>query len=428
MPQGVHTTVEIMAQQLLTRWVPKWYEAFTDGAKGGFHERVGHSFKPVYAGHRRLLTQCRQLAIYAHALNNGCQRHLVPGLDDRFRFIAETFHNQQTGGWHFSVDDSGRLKDKSYDLYTHAFVIFSLAHYYNYSRNDAAKTLLLRAVQFIEAHFRIKGKPGFAEALGEDLTPAPRPRRHESHMHLLEACLFAAEIFEGDDKAVFCGCADEIVSLFEDHFYRRDDNVLSEYFTDDLEPAPSSGHIICEPGHYYEWIWLLKKHAAAGGKPGRHDEICHALLAWANTHGFDSEYGGIFDELDEKGEVVADTKRIWPFAEGLKANALMLDSDFDRDEIKARISDLVDVFRRYYMQERGFWTEWFARDFTPATDYMPGTTPYHVYFGIMEARDVVCARGETKSWRAGVYMSAYRLRRKLSDMVRTARKGLSAER
>ena len=236
--------------------------------------------------------------------------------------------------------------------------------------------------------------------------------------------MFAAETFQ---ELPYMKMADEMVDLFLNHFYDAQGNILSEYYTDDLKPQERDGDIIIEPGHYCEWVWLLKKHAFESGHMTRHDDICRPLLEWASTKGWDVKYGGIYDELSISGKVVADTKRIWPLSEALKANALMLDSEgVDKVAIKDRIKKMVKVLRKHYIEERGFWTEWLRRDLTSETDYMPGTTPYHVYFGVMETRFVLHARGRTRSLVAGPLMTLYRMRRAVSDKVRAARFKLKA--
>ena len=111
-------------------------------------------------------------------------------------------------------------------------------------------------------------------------------------------------------------------------------------------------------------------------------------------------------------------------AEALKAHALMIDTAQDRDAIKARMKDMVNVFRESYMQERGFWVEWLKRDLSPATDYMPGTTPYHVYFGIMETRAAIHARGDSVSLRSGVGVRLYTWRRGVSSGFRAVKRKL----
>jgi len=417
---GPLTITDRLAQKLLQRWVPKWYGAFCDHQRGGFHERLGKGFQPVSVPARRLLTQCRQLATYSHAARNGFQPD--EHLDAAFEYIINTYR-QPSGGWVFSVDEQGAPLDSSYDLYAMGFVIFAFSHYYRLrGTKKAAQDHARKTLDFIERHCRVPGQPGLCEALDQNLKPLPRLRRHESHMHLLEACLFAAETWPDDQS--YLKMADELTGLFTSHFYQPEQTVLSEYYDQALKPAPDKGAIITEPGHYCEWIWLLKKHAALSGAPERYDALCRDLLGWANLHGWDTVFGGIYDELDERGVVIAETKRIWPFTEALKANALMLDSGVDKIAIKARIAQMTSLFRDRYMDERGFWTEWLSRDLVPATDYMPGTTPYHVYFGIIESRDALAARGPAKSWRAAALRRLYALRRGLSGTIRQIRKNL----
>jgi mannose/cellobiose epimerase-like protein (N-acyl-D-glucosamine 2-epimerase family) len=415
MARGPLTHVEILAQQLLRRWIPKWYGAFYDPALGNFFERLGKGFGPVRTGQRRLLTQCRQLATYSHASLE--VPTFTPDLKAHFSRMKDLYFVPATGGWRFSLGDEGQPKDGTYDLYTMAFVIFALAHYYRATRDEEAKNLARTALDFMETRFALPSLPGFAEGLDENLKPIPQIRRQNPHMHVLEACLVAGSVWQDEPK--FRQVADRMVDLFFRYFYDGESGTVREFFTDELTPHPDKGHIL-EPGHHFEWIWLLKKHASAKEDPKRHDDVCERLLEWANAKGWDHTYGGIYDEVEACGEVVSDAKRIWPFTEGLKANALMLDGA-GRQEIKDRMDDMIRVFRRSYMQERGFWTERISRNLLPVTDFMPGTTPYHVYFGIMETRDILRARGSSVSIMPNLFARAYALRRGLSKTVKNAR-------
>ncbi|MCB1539156.1 MAG: AGE family epimerase/isomerase [Rhodospirillales bacterium] len=415
------TVMDAAAQVLAARWVPKWHEVFTDPETGLFFERVDRTFRPVATGRRRLLSQLRQLAMYAHAARRKDTllfRGLFlfrPDLEAAFTAITRHF-SRENGVWRFALDDACAPLDDTQDLYTQAFVIFAAAHYGRATGDPAARATALEAAGHIDTAFRDGMDAGFAEALDAHGTPvADTPRRHESHMHLLEAVLEAGSLW---DDAIFRRLADEIVALFHARFYDAGTHCLSEYFTPDLAPLPDaqSGRIICEPGHYYEWIWLLKKHAARA-----HDATCLRLLAWANAHGWDAQYGGIYDELDPNGTPVRDTKRLWPLTEALKANALLLDIAPDRDAAKDLMARVAALLNGVYIEKRGFWTEWRNRDLSPATDYMPATTPYHVYFGVMEARDALRARGASKSLRAGPRMAVYAVARAASALVRAAR-------
>ncbi len=408
---GALTTIERQAQKLLIRWIPKWYEVFYDPVQGNFHERLTRGFKPVPDQPRRLLTQCRQLAMYSSALMTGETLGFNPDLRHHFEQLCRQYYVPETGGWRFSIDDQGRPKDPSYDLYSLSFVIFALTHYYRATQDEEAHTIARDTLRFIDRKFRAPDVIGFAEALGQDLKPLPRIRRQNPHMHLFEACLFAADIW---DDNIFKACASELAGLFFTYFYDGKQNQLCEWFNDDLTPHEEKGHIV-EPGHYYEWVWLLNKFDAK-----RYRLTCEHLLEWANTYGWDAEYGGIYDELTPEGDIISDTKRIWPFTEAIKANALMLPKfqPLVKQERKNRIAEMVAIFKDKYIEDRGFWTERLNRDLSPLTDYMPGTTPYHVYFGIMETRSILRARGSSKSVMLNVYAAIYRARRKVSARLR----------
>lgn len=413
---GTHTTVEYLATRLLHRWVPKWYEAFSDPHLGGFYERLGHSFRPIQTGSRRLLTQCRQLSIYSHAMMQPDCPDFGADLKKNFEHIIHHYYNPQTGLWRFSLNDDGAVADENCDLYSITFVIFAFSYYYRVSGDERARDYAIKTVAMIDEKFRM-APAGFAECLDSSGKQLPQTRRQNPHMHLLEACLFAHETW-GD--LAWLAMAGEMVSLFQGYFFDADQCALHEFFTDDLKPHPEKGGRV-EPGHYFEWIWLLKRYAVAMGDGARFDALCATLLAWANRYGWDSAYGGIYDVVSPDGVVLADTKRLWPFTEALKANAMMLDSGSDRGAVKLRIAEMVQVFQDQYMQERGFWFEWLSRDLVPQTDYMPGTSPYHVYFGIMETRRHLHDRGYSVSMIAPMMAAIYKMRRAISLRVRAVR-------
>ncbi len=417
MALGVHSNISFLQTRLFLRWIPKWWGAFND-PKGGFFERLGNDFKPTLTGQRRLLSQCRQLAIYSDYQTR--KKTFTPqDLQEKFDYIISRYHNPKNGLWHFSLDDDGAVLDSSCDLYALSFVIFSFSHYFRASGDERAKTYAQSVLNLIKDKFKIDGLAGYAESIDDNFRPQLKIRRQNPHMHLLEACLFAYDTW-GDDG--YMTMADEMVHLFYQYFYSSSSQSLVEFFTDDLSsPHPEKGHVL-EAGHYFEWVWLLKKHAKIKGDLQRHDKTCFDLLAFANKHGWDDEFGGIYDGFGADGKVLVDTKRIWPFCEALKANALMLESVHDRQDLKDRMADMVHVFRQKYMKERGFWTEWVARDLTPSAQYMPATTPYHVYFGIVETMDILNKRGDVKSIFIAFDKVLYAVRRYLSYLVRGVRR------
>ncbi len=73
-------------------------------------------------------------------------------------------------------------------------------------------------------------------------------------MHLLEAALVNLEA-SGDER--FKVFADEIVDLFVDRFFDPLSCSLAENFDEDWERCPGPAGRFIEPGHQFEWAWIL---------------------------------------------------------------------------------------------------------------------------------------------------------------------------
>ena len=104
---------------------------------------------------------------------------------------------------------------------------------------------------------RVNG--GYAEAL-----PLPQIRQQNPHMHLLEACLSLHKV---DPEGGHLARAGEIVSLFEARFTAGPGGLLGERFAVDWSIPQGRDAEIVEPGHQFEWVWLLHAYAAASGMP-----------------------------------------------------------------------------------------------------------------------------------------------------------------
>ena len=115
---------------------------------------------------------------------------------------------------------------------------------------DAEALALLDA---IEAHLRHPAG-GFVEA-------GDPPFQANPHMHLFEACLAWLEAKEADHGggARFEAVAAEIAELALTRFIDPDAGFVREFFAADWSPAPGEAGRIVEPGHQFEWAWLLER-------------------------------------------------------------------------------------------------------------------------------------------------------------------------
>src|SRR5690349_20905721 len=125
----------------LKTWVLHWFELFADET-GGFHERLDASGKSLNLP-KRLVTQCRQVMVYAQAGDTAYSGKLHDGFD----FIRRNYFIPATGGSVFS------LTDPHYDLYALGFVLSACAAYYGATKNTLALEYAAQTIQFINQSF-----------------------------------------------------------------------------------------------------------------------------------------------------------------------------------------------------------------------------------------------------------------------------------
>lgn len=360
-------------------WVPRWFREFSDDKHGGFHERLGADSLPLPLP-KRLLTQCRQLMVYSQYVARHPNEEMEQKLKAAFDFICDSYRNIETGGFHFSLGVDGKVSDKTYDLYGHAFVLLACAAYNKKFNDPRALKLGREVLDFINEKFRLKNAPGLAEALDEDLVPVPAVRRQNPHMHLMEASIY---MYESSGDQAYLNTARDMLSLFESYLRGRD-GMISEFFDDNLLPHPDQGNLV-ETGHHSEWVWLLSRYQDVTGCQDSSLQVTmRELFSWVATNGFDPQYNGICNSQNKQGQPVDSDKRIWPVLETLRASAIMthdLQTRVQAKEIFDRTLALLDL----YVDPDGGWIEYLRRDLSSKTDYRPGTTPYHIYLPLLEA-------------------------------------------
>jgi len=142
-------------------------------------------------------------------------------------------------------------------------------------------------------------------------------------MHLFEALLAANDVFR---DARFFQSACDLATLFISRFFQAEEGALPEYFDEALAPCREAGRFPVEPGHHYEWIWLLhwyEKSAAAVGVPLGPDltSAAESLFEFAERYAASSVNGLVANGLWSDGTVADGGFRLWPQTERLKAVA-----------------------------------------------------------------------------------------------------------
>jgi mannose/cellobiose epimerase-like protein (N-acyl-D-glucosamine 2-epimerase family) len=356
-----------------------WGTVGVDHARGGFHERLDLHGAPVLHVPKRLMVQGRQLYVYSNAALLGWYPDGRPLADRCVDYMLGKFY-QADGkpGWIYSLSPDGGIGNPMRDAYAHAFALLGLSWYYRLTGDSQVIPVVDATIACLDDVFAAK-QGGYFDAV----PPSDLIRRQNPHMHLFEAFI---ALYDATKHETYLEHASAMFGLFAQHFFRPTTGTLCEYLTEELEPQPGAKGRIVEPGHHYEWVWLLRNYQRLSGRIV--DREASALYAFANRHGWDRQ-GFIVDEVDESGAVLTHSRRSWPHTEGLKACVIEGErGDPGSDERAARCAArLMDGFLGKPIPAG--WVDRIGADGAPIAEFIPASTLYHVFCAVTEAARAV---------------------------------------
>ena len=350
---------------LLDAVFPLWSSAGFDAASGQFVEQLSLEGVPSVATPRRALVQARQLYVFAEAARMGWSgpwRPVMNAAADSLLAQGRT----DAGDWIFAFDAAGRPLDARRDLYTQAFAIFGLAHAAQALGRDDLMGAAIQTRRRLEDAWRAPAG-GFVEG-----DVYPDVRRQNPHMHLFEAII---ALWEAGGDSADAALGAELLGLFETRF-AASCGVL-EYFDDGLVPLSDARGRVVEPGHGFEWSWLIHRWASAGGvaRPGLVDRLYASASQGVNAN------GAALDEVWTDGVVKSASARLWPQAERLKA-ALA------RSERTGDLSDVLEAHTALsgYLEDGlpGLWRDRRLANGGWSDGPAPASSGYHVVGALSE--------------------------------------------
>ena len=359
---------------------PLWWEVGADHVKGGFFEKIDQDGTPVEAP-RRARVQPRQIYSYAAAGLLGWQgpwkQALAHGLDF---YLAK--YRRPDGLIRTLVASDGTPLDDKVDLYDQAFGLFGLAM--------AAQVLPERVdLPVLAAELRDKLYATLKHPIAgfEESVPRSLPLLSNPHMHLFEASL--AWIEAGGDPT-WRALADEIAQLALDKFIDPKSGGLREYYDGDWNPAPGVQGRVVEPGHQFEWAWLLLRWSQLSG---RDDAVQAALrmIEIGDGPGVDPARGvAIFALLDDMS-VHDDVARLWAQTERIKAGVLAAQVTGD-DRWWTTAVEGARGLLKFDTPVRGLWRDKLRADGTFVEEAAPASSFYHIVCAILELDRAINAK------------------------------------
>ena len=376
--RGAVTNEQPLADRARTfdHWIrlnalPVWATLGIDD-DGGFREAIGLSGS-VSAEFRRARVQARQAYVYCAAGGadwTGPWRGLASRSLDRF----EATNRRQDGLYRTLVSADGSVLDDSASLYDQAFALFAFA--------AAAKVGIDPAIMSVRAHRLREALAVLRAPNGGWRETGEHPYQANAHMHLLEGCM-AWEALE--PATVWTQMVDEIIGLARGAFIDPDGGFLREFFDAEWQAATGSDGQLVEPGHQFEWAWLLTRWGRSRGEAWATEAA--ARLYAIGARGVDERRGVAIDALNDDLTVRSDQARLWPQTERLKAALVLAEvSDGGRrtlllDDARKALASL-----QRYLEPSGLWRDKMRADGSFVDEPAPASSFYHLMVACEQLR------------------------------------------
>lgn len=365
---------------------PLWFGAGIDREHGGFHEKLALDGTAT-GDPRRARLHPRQIFAFAYAREIGWDGPSETAMRHGLDFFQRHYFRSD-GLIRTCVDARGQPLDETAHLYDQAFGLVGFAAAFAALREErwlqAGRTLRDDIVSAL-------GLPiGFDERL--DHSP---PLLANSHMHLLEACLAWREL---DDKGWY-DIASTIVELAIDRMLHSHTYAITELFDRDWRPLLDEHGRLVEPGHLFEWGWLLLRWAIAH----RDTNVERHALRLIDTaeHGVHTQRQVAMNGLAlfDGTLIVRDARaRLWPQTERIKALTLAARITGDPRHIAGATRALVTLRQYLDVPIAGLWRDMMNTDGTFVVEPAPASSFYHLVGATLECLRYVRSR-TSEGWR-----------------------------
>lgn len=352
--------------------LPWWAANGVDRTNGGYVEQMTMDGRDAGVAFKRTRVTARQIYVFSHGHILGFEKGADLARHGADFLISKTWNGIDKGFSRLLTRKGERL-DPTADLYDHAFVLFALAWLHKATGDKNARDWLHRTLDFIETHLR-HPVAGFWHEL-----PPQGPRQQNPHMHLTEACLAA---FEATGEKRFADLATEIIGLFQTRFFDLKTQRLAEYFTDDLKPVPGDQGRIVEPGHQFEWAWILNSSRKLLGLDLAKE--IRAAASFAEKNGVDPSSCATYNQIRDDGAPVDKGSRAWPNCERIKAAIALYELEGTAPSDVVRSSTALLLERYLAHSPHGTWIDAFDAEGKPAANTIPASTLYHVFLAFAE--------------------------------------------
>ena len=356
--------------------LPFWATDGFDARRARFRERLDLAGMPLDVPHRSTV-QARQIYVFSQAALLGWHRDGGALAEAAMASLIERCCDETAGqaSFAFSTDAAGAVVSDVRDAYAHAFILFALASLHRLNGDRRLLLLADKVTAFIDDKLLDPLNGGLFDAF----PVAGREKRQNPLMHLLEAYLALERAAPGRGHIER---AAGLVTVFKERLFQPGEAIIPEHFAEDWSghPDPEMAGIV-EPGHHFEWVWLLGDYERLSGDPA--EAWAAPLYDVARRSGIAAS-GLIFDEIGSDRAPRKRSNRLWPHTEAIKAGVMRGRSGDVAALPFAR--SCADILLRSFLNEpfAGGWIDHRDEAGRPLVDYVPASSLYHLVFAATE--------------------------------------------
>jgi mannose/cellobiose epimerase-like protein (N-acyl-D-glucosamine 2-epimerase family) len=393
----------ISIQDELSAWLrdyalPVWDTHGVDRRSGGYFENIsfpGSQRAFDASGEvRRGRVVARQIYVFDVGRRLGWTSALANPVDHGCDYLFSRLYAGD-GVFHTAADAATHEPRASFNLYEQAFYLFALARL---STTSADRYPIVEAA--LRCLQRLRGECGRSLGGFEESTPPSLPLKSNPHMHLLEAALEWIKAVPDGMREPWIELARELIRLSLTRFRDPSTGAIREYFDLQWRPMAGDDGRIVEPGHQFEWAWLLMEWSASPHSTAAERTACTVaadqLVAIGETWGVDQTRGVAINEIWDDMTTKDAGAKLWPQTERVKAWCAMLDRATSDVETAAACHKIVIAARglaKYLRTDApGLWHESHSVEGTFPPGPCKASSFYHVVCAIDVLRKTVSRR------------------------------------
>ncbi len=371
------SNIEKAKSWLMTDVYPLWSKKGIDHLTGGFVESLYFTGEDTNLP-RRAMVQSRQIYSFLTGARMGvCPEDIAHlAVIQGTHYMVECF-SEENGSFIYSINVDGTPKVKNPDLYTQAFALFGLAQAYTIRPEPKTKERAKKLLKYLRSERQVAGG-GFTE-LDEK---GEVSYKSNPHMHMFEAAIAWMQI---DQDPEWKQLGHELITLALTKFIDPQTGSLGEYFDANWNHLKENGKFIYEPGHQYEWAWLMSLYQDLTGQDLM--AVRHNLFKQADRHGTSPTRKVAFDEMWSDFTTKKTTSRFWPQGERIKA-AARLGTEVPESEqapyAKAADDALETLFKFLETPHPGMWYDRLSETDTFEGDSSKSSSLYHIVNALEE--------------------------------------------